>query len=75
VIEDTLTIEQVKARFAEWLIAYDPSARCYWILHWRYLEVGWRPVRSMLLIEAEIRGIQRRHPAYIRPWERWGTVS
>ncbi|MCO5971808.1 hypothetical protein [Actinoallomurus soli] len=69
-IEETLTIERVKARFPEWIIAYDPSAGSFWLLHWRYLELGWRHVRSMLHIEAEIRGIEGRCSAYILPWER-----
>lgn len=69
-IEETLTIERIKARFPEWIIAYDPFTCSFWLLHWRYLELGWRRVRSMLHIEAEIRDIERRCPAYALPWER-----
>lgn len=68
-IDETLTIEHIKARFSEWIIAYDPSARCYWLLHWRYLEIGWCSVKSMLHIEAAILGIQRKYPPYVRFWE------
>ncbi|GAA4632200.1 hypothetical protein GCM10023196_064650 [Actinoallomurus vinaceus] len=69
-IEETLTIEHVKARFPEWIIAYDPSAHSYWLLHWRYLDIGWRRVGSMLQIEAEIHDVQRRCSPYILSWER-----
>jgi hypothetical protein len=72
VIEETLTIERVKARFPDWIIAFDPSTDSFWLLHWRYPELGWRRVRSMLHIEAEIRDIQRRYSAYALPWERPG---
>jgi hypothetical protein len=72
VIEETLTIERIKARFPEWIIAYDPAAGSFWLLHWRYLDIGWRRVRSMLQIEAEIHAIQRRYSPYYLPWERHG---
>ncbi|GAA4608553.1 hypothetical protein GCM10023195_33620 [Actinoallomurus liliacearum] len=68
-IDTTLTIEHIKARFSEWIIAFDPSMRCYWLLHWRYLELGWCRVDSMLRIEAVILDIRRRYAPYVRSWE------
>ncbi|GAA4629990.1 hypothetical protein GCM10023196_053570 [Actinoallomurus vinaceus] len=68
-IDETLTIEHLKSQFAEWIIAYDPSRRCYWILNWRY-PIGWREVKSMLAIESEIRGIETIYPRYVGSWER-----
>ncbi|MCO5972181.1 hypothetical protein [Actinoallomurus soli] len=66
-IDETLTIEHLRARFSEWIIACDPSMRCYWLLHWRYLELGWCRVESMLRVEATILDIQQRYVPYIRP--------
>jgi hypothetical protein len=74
-INETPVIERIKARFPEWIIAYDPSAGCFWLRHWRYPGVGWRRVGSLLRITAEIEMIERHFAPYLLPWEGRPAVS